>query len=55
VAPEAILHQVLTPKADSFSAGVIIYFMARGELPFDDPNYDLIGQKTLFDDPLKDC
>ncbi len=50
IAPEVLGNEPYGIQADSFSLGVILYFLLSGELPFDsDENY-IIKQKTLIGD-----
>jgi len=51
LAPEVLKEAGYDKKVDVFSLGVIMYFMLRGYLPFDDPNVGEILKKTYKAEP----
>ncbi|OHT01828.1 CAMK family protein kinase [Tritrichomonas foetus] len=51
IAPEMILNQPYDYSVDIWSLGVIVYAMAFGYLPFDDPNILNNMQSILNDEP----
>jgi serine/threonine protein kinase len=51
VAPEIIHQHTYTAAADIWSAGVLLYAMATGRLPFDDENITTTMQKIISAEP----
>lgn len=47
VAPEIIMHRPYNEKVDVFAAGVILYFMLRGKLPFSAETQDATLERTV--------
>lgn len=47
VAPEIIMHKPYNEKVDVFAAGVILYFMLRGKLPFSAETQDGTLERTV--------
>jgi serine/threonine protein kinase len=50
-APEIILRQTYGPNVDCFSAGVLLYFLVSGKLPFHGPDFES-RLKKLISSPL---
>ena len=49
--PEMVRGQPYTKMADIWSAGVLLYAMVTGQLPFDDDNMQHLLQKIAFTEP----
>ena len=49
--PEMVRGQPYTKAADVWSAGVLLYAMVTGQLPFDDDNMQRLLQKIAFTEP----
>ncbi|MBN1285552.1 MAG: protein kinase [Anaerolineae bacterium] len=47
--PEAILREPITPQADIYSLGIVLYELITGKLPFFDPNTTVILRKHVND------
>ncbi|KAH0795137.1 CAMK family protein kinase [Histomonas meleagridis] len=50
-APEVIKGNPYDSKADIWSAGVVLYVMSVGKLPFDDPNIHRMAKKVVYQEP----
>ena len=51
-APEVIQNKVYCNKVDIFSAGVIMFLMMSGQMPFFSSNYDemlMLNEKAIID------
>lgn len=51
VSPEMIKEQRYTSSVDVWSAGVLLYWMCVGQLPFVDDNLQNVLQKIIYADP----
>lgn len=51
-APEMILGYKYTKEADIWSAGILLYAMVTGELPFDDDDIQKLLQKIVYTEPI---
>lgn len=51
-APEMIQGQPYTKSADIWSAGIILYAMVAGKLPFDDPDIQVLLQKVVYTEQI---
>lgn len=52
VAPEMLLDQPYTTSADIWSAGVLLFGICSGYVPFEDNNIGRLIQKVLADEPV---
>jgi len=50
MAPEVIKAQPYDSKVDVWSAGVIVYYLINGELPFSGSNREELNQKIIAGD-----
>ena len=49
-APEMIQGEPYTKAADMWSAGILLYAMVAGRLPFDDKNINVLLKKVVFEE-----
>ena len=50
--PEMILGKTYTKQADVWSAGVLLYAISTGELPFDDDDMQTLLKKIVYTEPI---
>ena len=49
--PEMLQGKFYTKSADVWSAGIVLYAMAAGKLPFEDPNVQYLVKKIVLEEP----
>ena len=50
--PEMLCGKQYTASADIWSAGIVLYAMISGHLPFQDPNIQRLAQRIVYTDPV---